>query len=76
MSDWSFITFGLISLRMCAGVYLLVLFVSTISSVLGHIVSSEGIEVDSRKIEVVKNWPRPLDPTDIKSLLVLAGYHK
>ena len=76
MSDGSFITFGLISLRMCAGVYLLVLFVSTISSVLGHIVSSEGIEVDSRKIEVVKNWPRPLDPIHIRSFLGLSGYYR
>ena len=26
---------------------------------LGHIVSSEGIRVDSQKIEAVKQWPRP-----------------
>ena len=30
---------------------------------LGHTVSTEGVEVDPRKTEVVKNWPRPLTPT-------------
>ena len=38
---------------------------------LGHIVSSEGIEVDKKKTEVVKNWPRPLTPTDIQCFLGL-----
>ena len=42
---------------------------------LGHIITSEGVEVDSRKIEVAKNWPRPLTPTDIWSFLGLAGYY-
>ena len=40
---------------------------------LGHIISSEGIEVDPKKTEVVKYCPRPLTPTDIRSLLCLAG---
>ncbi|KAH0775084.1 hypothetical protein KY290_012221 [Solanum tuberosum] len=42
---------------------------------LGHIVSSEGIEVDPRKTDAVKNWPRPLSPSDIRSFLGLAGYY-
>ena len=33
---------------------------------LGHIVSSERVEVDPRKIEVVKSWPRPLNPPTSK----------
>ena len=41
-----------------------------------HIISSEGVEVDLRKIEEVKNWPRPLTPTDIRSFLGLAGYYR
>ena len=41
--------------------------------VLGHIISSEGFEVKPRKTEAVKNWPRPLTPTDIRSFLGLAG---
>lgn len=39
-------------------------------------VSSEGVEVDPRKTEVVKNWPRPLNPTNIQSLLGLAIYYR
>ncbi|KAH0646610.1 hypothetical protein KY284_034494 [Solanum tuberosum] len=41
---------------------------------LGHIVSGEGIRVDTQKIETVQNWPKPTSPTDIRSFLVLAGY--
>ncbi|KAH0655313.1 hypothetical protein KY285_030195 [Solanum tuberosum] len=43
---------------------------------LGHIVSSEGIRVDSQKIEAVKQWPRPTSPTNIRSFLGLAGYYR
>ena len=43
---------------------------------LGHIISSEGVEVDPRKMKVVKSWPRPLTPTDIRSFLGLAGYYR
>ena len=39
---------------------------------LGHIISSEGVEVDTRKKEAVKNWPRPLTMTHIRSFLGLA----
>ena len=41
-----------------------------------HIVSSEGIRVDSQKIEVVKQWPRPTSTIDIRSFLGLAGYYR
>ena len=43
---------------------------------LGHIVSSEGIKVDTQKIEAVKNWPRPISPTEVHSFLGLAGYYR
>ena len=43
---------------------------------LGHFISSKGVEVDQRKTEAVKNWPRPLNPTDIRSFLGLAGYYR
>ncbi|WMV24218.1 hypothetical protein MTR67_017603 [Solanum verrucosum] len=46
------------------------------SAFLGHIVSSEGIRVDSQKIEAVKQWPRPTTPIDIRSFLGLAGYNR
>ena len=41
-----------------------------------HIVFSEWVEVDPRKIEVVKSWPRPLSPTDIQSFLGVARYNR
>ena len=40
-----------------------------------YIISSEGVEVDPMKIEAVKNWPRPLTPTNIRSFLRLRGYN-
>jgi len=43
---------------------------------LGHIISSEGIEVDPKKTDAVKSWPRPLSPSDIRSFLGLAGYYR
>ena len=43
---------------------------------LDHIISSEGVEVDPRKTEVAKNWPRPLTPTVIRSFLGLVGYYR
>ena len=43
---------------------------------LSHIISSEAVEIDPRKTETVKNWPRPLTPTDIRSFLGLEGYYR
>ncbi|KAH0776134.1 hypothetical protein KY290_007545 [Solanum tuberosum] len=43
---------------------------------LGHIVSGDGIKVDTQKIEAVQNWPRRTSPTDIRSFLGLAGYYR
>ncbi|WMV46516.1 hypothetical protein MTR67_039901 [Solanum verrucosum] len=37
---------------------------------------SEGIRVDSQKIEALKQWTKPTFPTDIKSFLGLVGYYK
>ncbi|WMV09114.1 hypothetical protein MTR67_002499 [Solanum verrucosum] len=43
---------------------------------LGHIVSSKEIQVDYKKIEAVKQWPRPTSPIDIRSFLGLAGNYR
>ncbi|KAH0722292.1 hypothetical protein KY290_004974 [Solanum tuberosum] len=43
---------------------------------LGHIVSNKGIEVDPKKTNAFKSWPRPLTPSDIRSFLGLAGYYR
>ncbi len=44
-------------------------------SFLGHIVSAEGIKVDSSKIEAVLNWKPPKNVTEIRSFLGLARYY-
>ena len=43
---------------------------------LGHIVSGDGIKVDTRKIEAVQNWPRPTSQIEIRSFLGLASYYR
>ena len=43
---------------------------------LGHVVSGDGIKVDPKKTEAVKNWPRPLTSSEIRSFLGLAGYYR
>ena len=43
---------------------------------LGHIISSEGVEVDQWKTEAVNNWPRVPNPTDIRSSMTLVGYYR
>ena len=42
---------------------------------LSHVVSDQGVEVDPKKIEKVRNWPIPLTPTDIQSFLGMANYY-
>ena len=43
---------------------------------LGHIISSDGVKPDPKKIEAVKNFPRPKNPKNIKQFLGLAGYYR
>ncbi|XP_070022120.1 uncharacterized protein [Nicotiana sylvestris] len=43
---------------------------------LGHVVSTKRIMVDSQKVAVVKNRPKPTTPTEICSFLGLAGYYR
>ncbi|WMV25086.1 hypothetical protein MTR67_018471 [Solanum verrucosum] len=43
---------------------------------LSHIISGEGICVETQKIEAVQNWPRPTSPTDKRSFLGLSGYYR
>ena len=38
--------------------------------------SSKGIEVDPKKTDAVKSWPRPLTPFDIRSFLGLTDYYR
>jgi hypothetical protein len=43
---------------------------------LGHIVGEQGTQVDPDKVAVVKNWPRPKTPGDVRSFLGLANYFR
>ena len=45
-------------------------------SFLGHIESVKGIRVDPVKIEAVMNWKPPLNVTEVRSFLGLAGYYR
>ncbi|XP_028114382.1 uncharacterized protein LOC114312344 [Camellia sinensis] len=42
---------------------------------LGHIVSEEGVMVNSSKIEPVQNWEQPKNASKIHSFLGLASYY-
>ena len=42
----------------------------------GHIISSEVVEFNTRKIEAVKNWPSPLAATDNRIFMCLVGYYR
>ncbi|GJT49014.1 reverse transcriptase domain-containing protein [Tanacetum coccineum] len=42
---------------------------------LGHVIG-HGIHVDPSKIEAVKNWEAPRTPSEVRSLLGLAGYYR
>ncbi len=43
---------------------------------LGHVVSSEGIKPDEKKILAIKNFPRPKDVTGVKRALGIMGYYR
>ena len=41
-----------------------------------HLISGEGIRVDSTKVEAVSSWERPKTVLEIRSFLGLVGYYK
>ena len=43
---------------------------------LGHVVSADGLRMDSRKLDVIKNWPTPQNRKDIQRFLGLTGYYR
>ena len=43
---------------------------------LGHVISANGVQVDPRKTEVVKDWPTPTCMEDVRRFLGLAGYFR
>ena len=51
------------------------LFAKTVSF-LGHTISNEGIATDPNKFKVVREWPTPMDQTEVRSFLGLCGYYR
>jgi hypothetical protein len=43
---------------------------------LGHVVSSQGIATDPKKVEAVKEWPIPKNIKELQAFLGLAGYYR
>ena len=43
---------------------------------LGHVISSEGIAVDSEKIKAVMEWPVPKDVENIWSFMGITRYYR
>ena len=43
---------------------------------LGHVISDEGVSVDSQKIEAVVNWKPPKNVSEVRSFLGLTGYYR
>ncbi|GJV10144.1 putative reverse transcriptase domain-containing protein [Tanacetum coccineum] len=43
---------------------------------LGHVIDSQGIQVDPAKIEAVKNWASPTTPIEVCQFLGLASYYQ
>ena len=51
-------------------------FFKTKISYLGHIMSKNGIECDPKKVEAIKNWPRPITVSDVRSYLGFTNYYR
>ena len=42
---------------------------------LSHVISKDGITVDSNNIEAMVNWDRSINVSEVRSFLGLAGYY-
>ena len=45
-------------------------------SFLGHVVSADGVSMESDKIAAINNWPTPTNVKDVRAFLGLAGYYR
>ena len=51
-------------------------FLKKKTSLLGHVVSQEGVSTDPERIKALKNWPASHDVTSLRSFLGCAGYYR
>nr|CAD1838176.1 unnamed protein product [Ananas comosus var. bracteatus] len=43
---------------------------------LGHVISAVGVAVEPKKIDVIRDWPRPMTVPEVRSFLRLARYYR
>jgi hypothetical protein len=43
---------------------------------LGHIISTDGVAMDSDKVAAVASWPMPRSPRGVRGFLGLASYYR
>jgi hypothetical protein len=43
---------------------------------LGHIISEEGIVVDPKKVQDIREWTTPRNVAEVRSFMGLAGYYR
>jgi len=51
-------------------------FLRTEVTYLGHVISKDGVKLDPKNLEAVRQFPRPKTPKNIKQFLGLAGYYR
>ena len=51
-------------------------FFKTKITYLGHLITSEGVATDPKKVEAVLKWPRPQTIHDVRSFLGFVGYYR
>ena len=51
-------------------------FFQTSVEFLGHLVSASGIACDPKKLEAVKDWPRPSNLTEVRQFVGFAAYYR
>lgn len=42
----------------------------------GHVITENGISVDPRKLQAIKDWPLPKNPKALRGFLGLTGYYR
>jgi len=43
---------------------------------MGHVISKDGISVDTDKIKMIIEWPIPKDVSDVRSFMGITGYYR